>query len=48
MKGTQVVYPKELVYVGDWTESGVRAQCNKALSSNATTVVALGYISSKY
>lgn len=48
MKGTQVVYPQNLVFVGDWTESGVKAQCNRALASNATTVVALGYLSSKY
>ncbi len=46
--GRKVEYPKELVFVGDWTEAGVKAQCNKALNSNATTVVALGYFASKY
>ena len=48
MQGKQVQFPKELVFVGDWTENGVKAQCNKALNSNATTVVALGYLTSKY
>ena len=47
-KGTQVQYPANLVFVGDWTEQGVKAQCDKALKSNATTVVALGYLTSKY
>ncbi|MBR2525320.1 TolC family protein [bacterium] len=48
MPGKKVEYPKELVFVGNWTESGVKAQCNKALNSNATTIVALGYMTSKY
>ncbi len=47
-KGTTVQFPTNLVYVADWTEKGVKAKCNQALSSNATTVVALGYLSSKY
>ena len=47
-KGTAVQFPTNLVYVADWTENGVKAKCNQALSSNATTVVALGYLSSKY
>ncbi len=47
-KGQKVEYPSNLVFVGDWTENGVKAQCNKALNSNATTIVALGYIASKY
>ena len=47
-KGTAVQFPTNLVYVADWTEKGVKAKCNQALSSNATTVVALGYLSSKY
>ena len=40
-KGRKVEYPANLVFV-------VKAQCNKAMNSNATTVVALGYIASKY
>ena len=48
MPGKKVEYPANLVFVGDWTENGVKAQCNKALNSNATTIVALGYITSKY
>lgn len=47
-KDRKVEYPANLVFVGDWTENGVKAQCNKAMNSNATTVVALGYIASKY
>ena len=47
-KGRKVEYPANLVFVGDWTENGGKAQCNKAMNSNATTVVALGYIASKY
>ncbi|MGN1125386.1 MAG: TolC family protein [Candidatus Gastranaerophilaceae bacterium] len=47
-KGTTVQFPSNLVFVGDWTENGVKYQCNRALQSNATTVVALGYLSSKY
>ncbi len=47
-KGRKVEYPANLVFVGDWTENGVKVQCNKAMNSNATTVVALGYIASKY
>ncbi len=47
-KGTTVQFPSNLVFVGDWTEKGVKTQCDRALASNATTVVALGYLSSKY
>lgn len=48
MKDSNVLFPKELIYTADWTEKGVAQKCNQALSSNATTVVALGYLSSKY
>lgn len=48
MPGRKVEYPANLVFIGDWTEKGVVAQCNKAMNSNATTVVALGYIASKH
>ena len=48
MPGKKVEYPANLVFVGNWTEAGVKAQCNKALNSNATTIVALGYMTSKY
>jgi len=48
MPGRKVEYPANLVFVGNWTEAGVKAECNKALNSNATTIVALGYMTSKY
>ncbi|MBR1942868.1 TolC family protein [bacterium] len=46
--GRNVEYPNNLVFVGNWTETSVKAECDKALNSNATTVVALGYMASKY
>lgn len=36
------------VFVGDWSEAGVKSASEKALSSNATMVISLGYLSSKY
>ncbi len=36
------------VFVGDWTEGGVKSASEKALNSNATMVISLGYLSSKY
>lgn len=36
------------VYVGDWTDHGVKAASERALGSNATMVISLGYLSSKY
>lgn len=47
-KDYNAVYPKELVYTADWTEAGAKKICDKALNSNATIVVALGYLTSKY
>ena len=47
-KDYNAVYPKELVYTADWTEAGAKKICDKALHSNATIVVALGYLTSKY
>lgn len=36
------------VFVGDWTEKGAKTASEKALSSNATMVISLGYLSTKY
>lgn len=47
-KDYNAVYPKELVYTADWTEAGVKKASDKALNSNATIVIALGYLTSKY
>lgn len=41
-------FPSNLVYTGDWTQSGAKAASDRALNSNATVVVSLGYLSSKY
>src|SRR5574344_3121587 len=36
------------IFVGNWTRSGVKSVSDKSLKSNATMVVSLGYLSSKY
>ena len=41
-------FPKELVFVGDWTEEGAANASQKALNSKARIVVSLGYMSSNY
>lgn len=41
-------FPKDLIFVGNWTESGARVAADKALSSRAKMVVSLGYLSSEY
>ncbi|MDD3593400.1 MAG: TolC family protein [Candidatus Gastranaerophilales bacterium] len=41
-------FPKNLVFEGNWTSDSVKDVSQKALSSDATMVVSLGYLSSKY
>ena len=41
-------FPKELVFVGDWSEDGALKASDKALSSRAHMVISLGYMSSMY
>lgn len=41
-------FPKELVFVGNWTKDGVKSASDKAINSSATMVVSLGYLSTKY
>lgn len=36
------------VFVGDWSEHGVKVASEKALDSNAVMVISLGYLSTKY
>ncbi len=36
------------IYIGDWTDHGVKMACEKALNSNATMIISLGYMASKY
>ena len=41
-------FPNELIFTGDWTESGVANVSEKALASKATMVISMGYMSSNY
>ena len=41
-------FPKDLIFVGDWTEKGVAAVSEKALTSKATMVISMGYMTSNY
>lgn len=41
-------FSKQNVFVGDWSEHGAKIASDKALSSNATMVISLGYFSTKY
>lgn len=52
---TQTTYPDykaefsaSNVFVGDWSEDGAKTTSEKALKSNATMVISLGYLSTKY
>jgi len=42
------VFPDNLIFTGDWSAEGVKAASEKALSSDCTTVISLGALSSKY
>ena len=44
----KAVFPKDLVFTGDWSEKGAIAASNKALNSRARMVISLGYLSSNY
>jgi len=44
----RAVFPKDLIFMGDWTEKGARAASDKALNSRARMVISLGYMSSMY
>ncbi|MBQ8636235.1 TolC family protein [bacterium] len=44
----KATFPKDLVFVGDWTEAGAKTASNKALASRAKMVISLGYMSSMY
>ena len=41
-------FPQELIFTGDWTEAGVAKVSEKALTSKATMVISMGYMSSNY
>jgi len=42
------VFNEKNVFVGNWTEAGVKAASDKALNSSARTVISMGYLSSVY
>ena len=44
----RAVFPKDLIFVGDWTEKGAISASDKALNSRAKMVISLGYMSSNY
>ena len=44
----RAVFPKDLIFVGDWSEKGAKAASDKALNSRARMVISLGYMSSNY
>ena len=41
-------FPKDLIFMGDWTQKGAIAASDKALASRARMVISLGYLSSEY
>lgn len=42
------VFNEKNIFVGDWTENGVKSASDKALNSSARTVISTGYLSSVY
>lgn len=41
-------FPNDLLFTGNWTNESVKKASDKALQSNATMVISLGYLTSKY
>lgn len=41
-------FSKSDIFVGDWSEHGAKVASDKALSSSATMVISLGYLSTEY
>ena len=41
-------FPANLVFTGKWTQASVKEASDKAMNSDATMVVSLGYLTSKY
>lgn len=41
-------FPTNLIYTGNWTKESVKVASDKALNSDATMVVSLGYLSTQY
>lgn len=42
------IYDNQLVFIGDWSDKGAASASDKALNSDATMVISLGYESSMY
>lgn len=41
-------FPAELIFTGNWTKDSVKKASDKAINSDATMVISLGYLTSKY
>ncbi len=41
-------FPTNLVFVGNWTKESVKIVSDKAMQSDATMIISLGYLTSKY
>ena len=44
----KAVFPKDLIFTGNWTEAGAKSVSDRALASRARMVISLGYMSSDY
>ena len=44
----KAVFPKDLIFTGDWSEKGAISASDRALASRARMVISLGYMSSNY
>ncbi len=44
----KAAFPADMIFTGDWTESGVAKASERALASKATMVISMGYMSSNY
>jgi len=44
----KAVFPKDLIFTGDWSDKSAIEMSDKALSSRALMVISLGYMSSAY
>lgn len=44
----KAVFPQNLIFVSDWSQDGIQKACTKALNSDASVVISLGYASSQY
>lgn len=43
----KAVFPENLLFVSDWTEDGINKTVKKAMASNASVIVSMGFVSSE-